>query len=43
MINLVEDKTLDLVPGTTYGQGRGCTPCITWASALQFLHDRRTA
>lgn len=43
MINLVEDKTLELVKGTSYGQGRGCTPCITWASAIKFLKDRRIA
>ena len=43
MINLVEDKTLDLVKGTSYSQGRGCTPCITWSSALKFLKTRRIA
>jgi hypothetical protein len=43
MINLVEDKILELVKGTSYGQGRGCTPCITWASAMKFLKDRRIA
>ena len=43
MINLVVDGTLKIVKGTDYGQGRGCTPCITWASALAFLKDRRIA
>ena len=43
MCNLVADHTLIQVPGTTYGQGRGCTPCITWSSAIKFLQDRRIA
>ena len=43
MIHLVEDNVLQLVPGTTYSQGRGCTPCLTWKSAIQFLTDRRIA
>lgn len=43
MINLIEDKTLEIVKGTSYGQGRGCTPCITWSSALNFLKNRRIA
>jgi hypothetical protein len=40
-INLVQDKTLAIVKGTDYGQGRGCTPCIKWESAIAFLKDRR--
>ena len=40
-INLVQDGTLAIVKGTDYGQGRGCTPCITWSSAMKFLKDRR--
>jgi hypothetical protein len=43
MINLVEDQTLETVKGTTYGPGRGCTPCITWQSAMAFLKTRRIA
>lgn len=39
--NLIEDGVLKVVPGSTYGRGRGNTPCITWASAVQFLKDRR--
>ena len=50
MINLVQDGTLALLPSTInspnsrpYGRGRGCTPCITWKSAIAFLKDRRIA
>jgi hypothetical protein len=41
MINLVQDKILQTVKGTDYGPGRGLTPCITWASAINFLKTRR--
>ena len=41
MINLVVDRTLETVAKTTYGRGRGKTPCITWPSAVQFLKTRR--
>lgn len=41
LINLVVDGTLQTVPGTTHGRGRGNTPCITWSSALNFLSARR--
>jgi hypothetical protein len=39
--NLIEDGTLQLAQGTSYGRGRGCTSEITWASALAFMRDRR--
>jgi hypothetical protein len=40
-INLIAAKVLKLIAGTDYGQGRGNTPCITWASAVDFLKTRR--
>jgi len=40
-INLVTDQTLSVVYGTTYGRGRGRTPCITWGSAVDFLRNRK--
>jgi hypothetical protein len=40
-INLINAGVLKTVPGTDFGQGRGCTPCITWQSALNFMKTRR--
>jgi hypothetical protein len=40
-VNLVRDGALSLMPRTGYGRGRGGSPRITWASAIEFLRARR--
>jgi hypothetical protein len=42
-INLVKARVLALMPGTSYGRGRGLTVCITWESAVRFARERRIA
>jgi hypothetical protein len=40
-INLINAGILKTLPGTSFDRGRGNTPCITWASAIAFLKNRR--
>ena len=41
MINLLESGAFGTLPKTSYGRGRGNTPCITWSSAVAFLTARK--